>query len=240
MVFDSTKKMKLIGMITAMDEELEAILSLIDNPEKEIYNKIHIYKGILNDQNIIVCKSGVGKVQAAMATTILITYFKADIVINVGIAGSLHKEVSLENVVIADKVAQWDFDLTAFNEMKGFANPRYTFEVSNILLDKLKKRLLNEQKVVFGPMVTGDQFVYQSNQIENIKDTYKEALCVDMEAGAIAQICSFLNIPFLIIRTISDIVDNDKSEETYEQLIIKASNVAAKYTRIVIEALFND
>ena len=82
--------MKLIGMITAMDEELEAILSLIKSPKKEIYNKIHIYKGILNDHNIIVCKSGVGKVQAAMATTILITYFKADIVINVGIAGILH------------------------------------------------------------------------------------------------------------------------------------------------------
>ena len=228
---------KMIGIIAAMDEEVSAVLKQMqDIKEQSIYDYV-FYTGKLNNQNITITKSGVGKVQAAMATTIMLTNYPLKGIINVGIAGGLSPKLKVCDVVIADKVAQWDFDLTAFDYQKGFNNERYTFFANQNEVLQLKEKMKTDQHVFVGPMVTGDQFIYNQKLINEIKAAYPEALCADMEAGAIAQVAKYHHLPFLIIRSISDVTGDDGNENVFEDLIKSACQVAAEYCYLAVGIL---
>lgn len=219
----------MIGIITAMNEELEAVKTQMVKTTEFKEHDFSFYHGYLNEVEVVITTSGVGKVQAAIATTILIKQFKPKGLINVGVAGSLKSDVKIDTVVFATMVAQWDFDLTAFGYKKGFDQARYTYIVDELLLDKLRSVISEKDNLSFLPMVTGDQFIYQKSQIDAIKKDYPEAACTDMEAGAIAQVASYYKIPFLIVRSISDATEENDNEETFDNLVKQASATAAKY-----------
>ena len=228
----------MIGIITAMNEELEAVKTqMVQVTEFKEYD-FCFYHGYLNQVEVVLTTSGGGKVQAAIATTILIKQFKPKGLINVGVAGSLKSDVKIDTVVCATMVAQWDFDLTAFGYKKGFDQSRYTYIVEKRLLDILRSVLNEKDNLRFLPMVTGDQFIYQKSQIDTIKKDYPNAACVDMEAGAIAQVASNYKLPFLILRSISDATEENNNEETFDNLVKQASATAAKYCFIAV-SVFN-
>lgn len=228
----------MIGLIAAMEEELNAVVAKMSNVVRKDITGFTLFQGSLNNKEVVICQSGVGKVQAAMATTLLIDHFPLKAMINVGIAGSLKKGLTLRNVVVANKIAQWDFDLTAFNIVKGYDNERYTTNVDPVLLSRVEALMKDDKNLYIGPMVTGDQFVYLDSQINEIKQAYPEALCVDMEGGAIAQVCNYFKLPFMIIRSISDLTTEKDNEHIYEDLIKSASETASKYC-LAIVGLFN-
>ncbi|MEA5026345.1 5'-methylthioadenosine/S-adenosylhomocysteine nucleosidase [bioreactor metagenome] len=219
----------MIGIIAAMAEEVQAVLDHMTELRTIDLHSFHFIQGNLNGREIIITESGVGKVQAAIATTVLLTNFSIEGIINVGIAGSLKKELTVGHVVIADKVAQWDFDLSAFGIVKGFSTERYTIQADLMKVEKLHLLMHDDQFSHIGPMVTGDQFVYNEEQLRIIKASYPEALCVDMEAGSIAQVSRFYHIPFLIVRSISDVTTEDGNETVFEEVIRHACAVAAQY-----------
>ena len=227
----------MIGIIAAMDEEVTAVLTQMHNIKEQNIHDYVFYTGKLNEQQVIITKSGVGKVQAAMATTIMITNYQLNGIINVGIAGGIAPKLKVCDVVIANKVAQWDFDLTAFDYQKGFTNERYTFLANQKVVLQLQEKMKTDQHVFVGPMVTGDQFIYNQKQIDEIKSAYPEALCADMEAGAIAQVAKYYQLPFLIIRSISDVTSDDGNENVFEELIKSACHVAAEYCYIAVGIL---
>ncbi len=167
----------MIGLIAAMEEELNAVVAKMSNVVRKDITGFTLFQGSLNNKEVVICQSGVGKVQAAMATTLLIDHFPLEAMINVGIAGSLKKGLTLRNVVVANKIAQWDFDLTAFNIIKGYDNERYTTNVDPVLLSRVEALMKDDKNLYIGPMVTGDQFVYLDSQINEIKQAYPEALC---------------------------------------------------------------
>ena len=218
--------MKKVGIIVAMREELEEILKIMNNTiKKEIYN-IKYFEGSINKSNIIIVESGVGKVNAARITQILIDKLEVEEIINVGSAGALNEELNIGDIVIADKFVQHDFDITAFGHNKGYitgvgeyiySDKKMVKDISNIINNISQKKY----KVKIGTIATGDIFC---TDIEMKNKIYKKfnAQCVEMEGAAIAQVSYLNKIPFIVIRSISD-TPNGNNNIVFEKFIKLAS-----------------
>jgi len=196
-----------IGIIGAMDEEVAILINEINLERKENKANMEFYCGSLWNQESVVVRSGIGKVNSAICAQILIDDFNVDYIINVGIAGGIGTNINPGDVVIADNLIQHDIDTTAFGDKIGQI-PRlntYDFKCSKELISKAKKGCMElpEIKSFIGRIVTGDQFIANVEKIKWLKEEF-DALACEMEGGSIAQVCYLNNIPFVIIRSISD------------------------------------
>ena len=199
--------MKYIGIIAAMNEEVEALKKIMtDISIKKIY-ELQFITGKINEKEVVLVKCGVGKVNASRTTQILLNNFDIEYVINVGTAGSLNENIEIGDIVIGEKLVQHDFDVTAAGREKGYITDvgKY-FYSDKKLIEETKQTIkkMNENFNTFiGIIATGDIFV----QDIKVKDTIKrefDADCAEMEGAAIAQVCMLDNIPFIVIRSISD------------------------------------
>ena len=215
-------------LIVAMTSELEGFLKKIDY-EVIIVLGITVYKAKINNVDLYISKTEVGKVNAAMLTTALILKIKPQYVINAGIGGGLSNSLNLLDVVASTKLAYHDFDLTAFNLKKGEMddNTLY-FNASRKLLSLLP---CNVKK---GLVVSGDQFVSGINLMDEIKKDFKKALVCDMEGAAIAHVSTKLKRKFIVIKAISDNVYLNKHVDVYYDYKIKAID---KVSDIVLNLL---
>ena len=193
-------------------------------------NGLTIYIGKINSKNCVLTRSGTGKVNAARVAQILIDNFDIEYIINVGVAGALNYKLNIGDIVISKKVVQHDFDITAFGHSKGFI-PGVGNEVLadyelvqkfKTAIDNLDQRLYN---IIFGTVATGDIFVTEVAMKDKIASKFK-ADCVEMEGAAIAQICKLSEVPFIIIRSISDSPNGDNVKD-YNEYIKLASKRSA-------------
>ena len=179
-------------------------------------------------------ESGVGKVNAARATQILIDNFKVDYILNIGVAGGVSTNLKVGDIVVGDKLYQHDFDITAFNHNKGYIpNIGDYVETDRYLLEKTKE--LNYDSVVYGNIASGDIFCTEASMSAKINSKFN-ALCVEMEGAAVAQVCYLSLIPFLIVRSISDIPNND-NVVVYEEFVISSSKKVAHFVNELISTL---
>lgn len=226
--------MSKIGIIVAMEEELESILDIMDNiEEKEIYG-LTFKTGQIEKNKIIVVKCGVGKVNAARVTQILIDTFNVKCVINVGAAGALSPLLNIGDIVIGEKLIQHDFDITAFDHDKGYITGVGDYIYSDIeLIEKFKKAANNlkekNYKIKTGIIATGDIFCTDIEMKNKIFSKF-DADCVEMEGAAIAQVCYLDNIPFIVIRSISD-SPNGNNEIDFDKFVELASKRCANILR---------
>ena len=226
--------MSKIGIIVAMEEELESILDIMDNiEEKEIYG-LTFKTGQIEKNKIIVVKCGVGKVNAARVTQILIDTFNVKSVINVGAAGALNPFLNIGDIVIGEKLIQHDFDITAFDHDKGYITGVGDYIYSDIeLIEKFKKAANNlkekDYKIKTGIIATGDIFCTDIEMKNKIFSKF-DADCVEMEGAAIAQVCYLDNIPFIVIRSISD-SPNGNNEIDFDKFVELASKRCANILR---------
>ncbi|MCM8711017.1 5'-methylthioadenosine/adenosylhomocysteine nucleosidase [Clostridium sp. SYSU_GA19001] len=200
-----------IGIIGAMDEEVEILLREIKLQKKVFKAKMEFNHGILWGQEVVVVRSGIGKVNAAVCTQILIDNFNADCIINVGIAGGIGKDIYPGDVVVAESLVQHDMDTSAFGDKIGQI-PRldtFDFKCDSDLVAKAKKacEFLKEGNSFTGIIATGDQFIAHVDKIRWINEEFSAIAC-EMEGGSIAQVCYLNNIPFVVIRSISDNANN--------------------------------
>lgn len=222
--------MNRVGIIVAMEEELEEILNIMENiEEKEIYG-LSFKVGQIEKNRVIVAKCGIGKVNAARVTQILIDSFNIKYVINVGAAGALNPFLNIGDIVIGEKLIQHDFDITAFDHDKGYITGVGDYIYSNnILIERFKKtaNMLKEKdyKIKIGIIATGDIFCTDIGMKNKIYSKFN-ADCVEMEGAAIAQICYLDKIPFIVIRSISD-SPNGKNEIDFDKFIELASKRCA-------------
>ena len=201
--------MKYIGIVVAMDEEREEILELMTNVQvKQIYN-LRFLTGKINNRDCILIKSGVGKVNAARTTQIMIDNYDIEYVVNVGTAGAIDNDLNVTDVVIGEKIAQHDFDITAFGHEKGYITGvgKYVYSDER-LINKCKKVMEDIDKdnsfnIKVGAIASGDVFCTDPKLASNIYEEFN-ASCVEMEGAAIGQICALDNVPFIVIRSISD------------------------------------
>lgn len=218
------------GIIAAMQEEMQEIRKIMQNIEEVKKYELTFFKGKIHEKNIVLVEAGVGKVNSARVTQILIDNFNVQAIINVGSAGSCNNELEIGDIVIGRRLVQHDFDITAFGHEKGFiSNVGKFVESDEKLISKIEETIksINDKdfNIKVGIIASGDIFCTDPKMKEKIKEKFN-ADCIEMEGASIAQVCKLDNIPFLVIRSISD-KPNGKNEITFDKFLEKASQRCA-------------
>ena len=217
-----------IGIVGAMAQEVEILSQLMtDKKETKVASAV-IFEGKINGKEIALLQSGIGKVAAAIGTTALLQLAKPDVVLNTGSAGGVAKGLKVGDIVISDEARYHDADVTAFGYEKGQlpANP------AAFLSDKQLADLADEiaqsqgQNVKRGLICSGDSFISEE-KIAQIKVDFPNVTAVEMEATAIAQVCHAFNVPFVVVRAISDAGDGEASMSFEEFLPLAAKQSSA-------------
>lgn len=219
----------MIAVISAMDIEVNALKKQMSDVKSIGDHNINIYKGFFEDKDIILAKCGVGKVAASWCTTLLIERIKhIDLIINIGVAGSLSEEVNIYDVILAEKVFQVDYDTSALDGNDGIGMCfTSSFDNNKIHIDEL----------IRGDIASCDQFVASDSQKQSILKHFPNSLGVEMEAGAIAHICSKYKMPYIILRSISDSVGSDQQATSFEKFAVQASESVVKILRAIIHKI---
>lgn len=200
-----------IGIIAAMEVEIEEIRSRLKNIVQTEHTGILFYQGQIDEAEIILLSGGIGKVNAAISTQILIDRFSPELIINTGIAGSLDSQAGHLAIIIADKVTYYDVRKA---QMKGTFPFQEWFTCDSTLV-KIFQNYSDKNSTLTGKIITGDDFISNPEKKKQLKENY-DALCVEMEGAAIAHTAFVNKIPFAMIRCISDLAD-DASGADYAQ-----------------------
>ena len=217
--------MNTIGIIGAMEQEIAYIKSAMDIVSVDKIAGLDFYVGKLHEKNTILVRCGIGKVNAAVCSQALIDAYKPDCVINTGAAGAISKDLDIGDIVISDELVMHDFDITHI--MPGYNGQEKYMKADSKLIEiaASEATFLYEKgvKVYVGRIATGDFFVCESETKEKIWSDY-QALCVEMEGAAVAQACQMNNVPFLIVRAVSDKADEEAGMSLDEFVTSAAEN----------------
>lgn len=220
--------MSRIAIIGAMDIETIRLTELMTVNEKKDVAGITFFDGQLNNQDVIVATCGVGKVNAAVCTQIMISEFGAEKVINTGVSGAIYSGLDVGDTVISTDCLQHDVDCTAFGYAHGMIPRMETsiFPADQALVDlayEVSLELLKDHKVFKGRIVSGDQFVASPERKTFLEDVFK-AYTTEMEGASIAHVCHLNQIPFVIIRAMSDKADGSAHVNFDEFAVMAAEN----------------
>ncbi|MBA4685652.1 MAG: 5'-methylthioadenosine/adenosylhomocysteine nucleosidase [Candidatus Galacturonibacter soehngenii] len=221
--------MGVTGIIGAMEEEVNILKSKMQVDAIIKKASMEFYKGLLNGKEVVIVRSGISKVNAAVCTQILVDEFKICRVINTGIAGSLQNKIDIGDIVISSDAIQHDVDATGFGYELGVI-PR--METSTFIADeglvslakKVCEREIPDIKAHIGRVVTGDQFISDKSVKERIESNF-HGYCTEMEGASIAQVAYLNQLPFVILRAISDKADDSAFVDypTFEKKAIEHS-----------------
>lgn len=254
--------MKKIGIIGAMESEIELLKTYF---EGKIYKRagLSVYDGTIFNKPVVFARAGIGKVNAAICTQVLISNFGAELIINCGIAGAISKELSVLDIVISEKAFQHDVDATYFGyklgqipdisgifwkadttlikrtkaAFKKLADGNFDFDNKSIFKNKdTLHKDFSACKMLTGAIATGDVFVTADSHRSRIKSICPATACVEMEGAAIAQVASANAVPFLILRSISDSADETVEQLSYEEFAARAENMAAS---IILQLVYD-
>ena len=201
----------ILGIIGAMSEELEILLTDMELEDTTVKAKMTFHRGKLWGKDVVAVVCGIGKVNAAICTQLLISEYEVTHIINVGVAGGICKEIYPGDVVIATNLVQYDMDTTAFGDPMGQI-PRldtFDFKCDEKLVETAKAACAeaSDFKTFSGRIVSGDMFVASLEKIQWLEKEFG-ALACEMEGASIAHVCFLNNIPCVVIRSISDNANN--------------------------------
>lgn len=219
-----------IGIIAAMQEELEALVEQLEEAHISQYGPIHYYTGSLNNHEAALLRCGIGKVNAAVGTTLLIDKFHPDAVINTGVAGGFPPDIlRVGDIVVSKEVRHHDADATVFHYEYGQI-PRmpaaYFPDEKLVALTCASLPAQAHVNIYQGQIISGDSFIHQHTQINDIREKFPEVMAVEMEGAAIAQTCYLFQTPFVIIRAISDLVTAEASHTMYDACMTAAAQIS--------------
>ncbi|KKI88532.1 5'-methylthioadenosine nucleosidase [Bacillus sp. SA1-12] len=228
-----------IAIIGAMEEEVTILREKLENREQEDIAGSEFTKGFYKGVEVVLLKSGIGKVNAAMSTTLLLDRFKPDYVINTGSAGGFHPSLNVGDIVISTEVRHNDVDVTAFGYEYGQVPglpAAYTPNEKLVEVAVKKAEEISTIQVAKGLIVTGDSFLNDPVKVEFIRSKFNDLHAGEMEAAAIAQVCHQFNIPFVVIRALSDIAGKE-SNISFEQFLDQAAKHSADLVLKIVEAI---
>ena len=231
-------KKKLIGIIGAMDVEVEGLKAIMTSSKTVGRGGIGFITGEIGLQNVVVAKSGIGKVYAAITTQTMINEFSPDLIVNTGVAGTLTGDVGILDVVVAKRVVQHDMDTSPIGDpvglISGFSD--VFMKCDEDATEKIRAAAVSlGVSAVVGTVASGDQFVADSAKKQWIRATFDADAC-EMEGGSIGQVCTFRNVPFCVLRTISD-GGNEDANMDYPKFMSLAANQSVRILRKFIEEL---
>lgn len=217
-----------VGVICAMEEEIRTLLARQTHQHETIIASQHYFEGKIGDVDVILVQSGIGKVQAAMTAALLLATYKPDVVINTGSAGGIGHGLAIGDVVISSGVAYHDVDATAFGYLPGqLPQQPQIFEAGMAYVTQIQTAAAATgltPKV--GLIVSGDQFINGKEAIARILKTYPQALASEMEGAAVGQVAKEFHTPFVVIRAMSDVAD-EQSGVDFDKFVIKAGEQSA-------------
>jgi len=223
-----------LAIMGAMEEEIEPLLSHFENVKVTEYAKNKYYELTYNGLEIVVAYSKIGKVFASLTASTLIQKFGCDTLLFSGVAGGINSNLKIGDLIIANKLCQHDLDITAFGHPHGYVPEGAVFVETSKELRKIAVETANENNisVLEGIIATGDQFVHSKERKKFIKEVFK-ADALEMEGASVAVVCDALNVPFFILRAISDTADMDAGFDFDEFLKSSAKNSAEYLIKIV-------
>ena len=204
----------MIGFICALSIEVEGIVNMMKNNEDQTVAKITYHKGKVYGKEVVCCECGIGKVNAAMSTQIMIDLYRPDVIINSGIAGSLSGDIRIGDIVVADDCVQHDMDGTEMGDPLGQVQfndeLRTFFPADQATADQLFDacRTIEGITVFRGRIASGDVFISAHERRQRIADLFS-ALACEMEGAAVGTVCYRNGVPFAILRSISDDFNNN-------------------------------
>ncbi|MGV4966016.1 5'-methylthioadenosine/S-adenosylhomocysteine nucleosidase [Priestia aryabhattai] len=222
-----------VAIIGAMEEEVTILRDKIENRQETVIAGCEYSTGTISGVEVVLLKSGIGKVNAALSTAILLEKFKPDYVINTGSAGGFHPELNVGDAVISTEVRHHDVDVTVFNYEYGqVPNLPAAFKADDKLVRLAEESALEvtDMKIVKGLIATGDSFMNDPVRVEFVRSKFPDLYAAEMEAAAVAQVCYQFGVPFVILRALSDIAGKE-SNVSFEQFLEKA---AANSTKLVL------
>lgn len=227
-----------VGIICAGDRELEPFLPYINNCKTSEKAMLKFYDGVIENVEIVTLFCGVCKVNAAIATQILIDTFHVNVVINAGTAGGMDKRLKIFDTVISTEVAYCDVDEGILTQFHPWMKTIY-FKADNKLLELSKKVLKDKQgenKIYWGRMITGETFIKEENREE--ANAKYNPLSVDMETASVAHVCYVNNVPFIAIRSITDTADHSGIGE-FEKNCVEASEISMEIVACILKEMSN-
>ncbi|MEO4052201.1 5'-methylthioadenosine/S-adenosylhomocysteine nucleosidase [Solibacillus sp. CAU 1738] len=225
-----------IAVIGAMEQEVELLRNALTNTEVTTISNSEYTTGVYEGKEVVLLKSGIGKVNAAMSTTILLNEFQPDVVINTGSAGGFDEALEVGAIVISDEVRHHDVDVTIFGyEIGQMAGMPAAYKSDEKLMEIAKQAVteVGEHQYGIGLICSGDVFMNDPARVAEVRKQFPQMKAVEMEAAAVAQVCYQFGTPFVVIRALSDIAGKE-SNISFDEFL----PVAAKHsTEIVLKAI---
>ena len=230
--------MNKLAIMGAMEEEIEPLLAHFENVNVVEFANNKYYEVSYNGLDIVIAYSKIGKVFASLTATTMIEKFGCDTLLFSGVAGGINPSLKIGDLIIANKLCQHDLDITAFGHPHGYVPGGDIFVESSKELNDIAKKVADKNglKVIEGTIATGDQFVH-SVERKNFIETTFNADALEMEGASVAVVCDALNVPFFILRAISDTADMDAGFDFDEFLKSSAKNSADYLIKIVDELI---
>ncbi len=228
-----------VGIIGAMQEEIELLLAQLNNRQSEKHAGITYHRGEFQGKKVVLTRSGVGKVNAAVCTQILIDRFGADAIVFTGVAGAVDPQLNIGDIVISTSSLQHDVDVTALGFPRGKIPyqdvSEYPSDVGLIELAEEAGRKVYPGRCYTGKVLSGDQFVADR---AIVKELYEElgGACTEMEGASVAQVCFMNDIPHVIIRSMSDKADGS-AHVNFEEFTVEAANRSFAIVKEMVKEL---
>jgi adenosylhomocysteine/aminodeoxyfutalosine nucleosidase len=209
----------------------------LENLKETVYAANKYYEGMYNGKEVVVAYSKIGKVFATLTATILIEKFACDKLLFSGVAGAISDELKIGDLIIADGVSQHDLDITAFGHPHGYVPEGEVCISTDVILRNIAKEVAKEKGLTLkeGVIATGDQFVANAERKDWIGKTFN-ADALEMEGAAVGVVCNALDVPFFILRAISDSADMDAGFD-FDTFLESSAKVSADFILSMVDAI---
>lgn len=228
-----------IAIIGAMPQEVSTLSARLEAMTTNEAAGVVIYSGLLDGVPVVVTQSGIGKVNATIATALVIERFSPRMVINTGSAGGIGDGLAVGDVIIGHRVAHHDVDVTAFGYQMGqMAQMPVDYPSDDRLIAVAQDcaKVFPNATVHSGQIVSGDQFVADTQRFNTIRTWFPQAVAVEMEAAAIAQTCYQFDLPFVVIRAVSDLANEDASI-SFDEFVEQAGKHSAEMVIAMVSSM---
>lgn len=231
----------MVAIIGAMTKEVLALIDLLDDQKKTTIGERTFYEGLINNVEVVIAIAGIGKVNASITTTLICNHYHPNQIINLGVAGGVNSSLKALDIVIGTKIGYHDVDLTIDGVERGQLPdlPRF-FASDNYLVKILKNLQMEDRNIWTGTILTGDQFITNHNYLKTLIDqSFKtnNVMAVDMESAAIAHVAYTFKVPFIVIRSISDVIGATDQINDYSNFVHEACVNATIVTKHLLSQI---
>ena len=229
--------MSKIAIMGAMPEEIEPLLAKVENIKKIEYADNSYYEATYKGKELVIAYSKIGKVFSSLTASTLLEKFECTKLLFSGVAGAINPELKIGDLIIADKLCQHDLDISIFGHAYGFVPEGAVFIESDEKLREIAKAVAvkNELSLIEGTIATGDQFVASNDRKAFITEHF-QADALEMEGASVAVVCDALNVPFFVLRAISDTANDDAGMD-FDEFMVGSAIISANFILEMVESI---